>query len=533
MIAGADDERIREVFADGRAFIAGLQIRDTRNRTRAISREVWPEQWAWLDALLDPLAAYVIGLKPRQVGYTTLTQAYLFWMAYTSAHPWRALSMAHEDKAQKRMRQMVATFYKKLPRELQFGIDVNNLDETSFSHNEAGLDRGVAGGRGQGRSYTYNAFHGTEMAFWPGGTAQAGAADDESGDAASNAFSSITATLHDENKKIILESTGNGPQGPFFGLWNQACEPGSQWRRVFVPWTSVERYRDRLTDEQKRELERDLDDDEKTLVSKLGLSLEQISWRRTKMRTENWTQLRFRREYPATDQDPFLVTMAGWYDADRVNGSLTRMPAAGDTNDPYVRFLPYERHRRYYMGVDTAGGVRRDHAVIHVLRDDLAHAARWASNTADPVEQALWVDRIGLEYGTPLGLIEANKYGQIVINRVRGIRLWKTPEGRDFWSTGDRAGASKLEALTYAREAVNKGWSEARCGHTLRQLLRIVQKPNGKIEGAGRSHDDFAMAYALALYCARDGYRRYLETPASVTPDTMRVIERRFGGGHR
>lgn len=525
MIASSE---IAERFADGRRFVSGLKIRDLRNTTRSLAVR-WPEQDPWLDALLSD-DRYVIGLKPRQVGYTTITVAVMFWLAFTAREPWLGFSMAHEDGAVERLRQMVTTFYEKLPRRFQRGLDKDNLDQTRFAHNGAGLNRAVAGGRGQGRSWTYNWFHGTEMAFWPGGTAQAGGADDEAGDAASTAFASVTATVHDERGKIVLESTGNGPQGPFYGLWGQACEPGSRWRRVFVPWTSVERYCDALTDAQARELEADLDDDEKALVAKLGLTLGQIAWRRRKMRTENWTPLRFRREYPATDQDPFLVTMAGWFDADRLNAALAKAPPSGDTNDVHVRFLPYEPGRRYFIGADTSGGVKRDSFVLHVLRDDLAHAARVSSNTIDPIEQARWVDRMSDEYGHAVALIEANKYGTVVIGRTRAP-LWKSAEGKDFWSTGDKAGATKLDAFSHARELVMLGHAAPKCSHTIRQMLRIVQKQSGKIEGAGNSHDDYAMAYVLALYNARHAWRRHLEPPGLGTPDRMRAMRRRFGHG--
>lgn len=530
MVSHEQAVALRQVFKDPLEFVPRLKIRDTRNRTRPIGKQLWPEQEPWLECLLSDTDKYVIGLKPRQVGYTTLTQAVLFFLAYTSGDAFRALSMAHEDKAQKRMRQMVRTFYAKLPRELRFGIDVDNVFETTFAHNGAGLDRTVAGGRGQGRAYTYNWFHATEMGFWPRGSAASGRSDDEAGGVDETAFASVTATLHDERSKIIVESTGNGPEGLFYELWREATEPGSRWRRVFVPWTSVARYRETLTDEQAQALEADLDDDERELVTAYGLELEQIAWRRTKMRTERWTSLRFRREYPATDQDPFLLTLAGWFDQVILNAALRAAPNIGDTNDALVRFLPYEPGRKYFLGADTSGGVGKDHAVVHILRDDLAHAARWASNTADPIEQALMINRLGREYGRPLALIEANKYGQVVIPRVQACTLWKTPDDKDFWSTGDRAGANKRDALTVARDLVNRRWAAPRCSHTLRQMLRIVEKSTGKIEGAGRSHDDFAMAYVFALYAAKDAFRLHLRPPETRTPDRIGQILRRYGG---
>ncbi len=505
---------IAEVWADPWEFCSRLvikdqlnQIRDERGQLRRLNTP-WPEQEPWIDALFGD-KKYLLGLKPRQVGYTTWTVAYLFWRTYTSANPRLALQVCHDPDANDRMRDMVDTFRTHLPELLRrpYRKGHDNAAASHFAHNEAGFSRRIAGARGKARGWTFNDLHATEMSHWAAATS--GTSKDDAGGSDQQMFSSAMATMHDPSGRVIVESTGNGPSGLFHELWKQArTDPA--WAYVFVPWNTVARYAIPLTDRQALDLERDLDDTEKELVKRRALTMEQIAWRRQKMRTEQWTPLRLRREYPLTDDEPFMLAESNWFDQERLSELLFWAPALGDSKEPYREFHAPEKGMPYFIGMDTSGGVGRDSAVIHILDIHLRHMATWASNRASPDEQAETLSRLGNRFNRPLSVVEANNHGVAVIKRASelgGVRLWKTEDDQDYWSTGGRAGATKREAMVHARKLVDERQVGIECKRTIHELQTVVEKSNGKIEGSGDNHDDHAMAMVMAWWAAKGQYK--------------------------
>lgn len=526
---------VREIFEDPWAFMTRLWVKDQANTFHELST-LWPEQIPWVKALLGP-KKYVLGLKPRQVGYTTWTTAYEFWRTYTSRHPRLCLQVVHDPDALVRVRDMVDTFRENLPGRIRrpYRRGSDNDQRSIFAHNQAGFMRRIAGAKGKARGGTYNDLHATEMAHWASATSAASRSD--AGTADEEMFSSAMAALHDPTSRVIVESTGNGPRGLFYNLWKQARQDPA-WAYVFVSWADVERYRIPLSDADARALEFDLDDTERRLAKEFKLSLEQIAWRRHKMRTEGWTPLRFKWEFPLTDIEPFLATESGWFDQEKLSAMLRWVPELGASEEPLRVFHPYEPGMRYYMGVDTAGGVRRDSSVIQVLDVHLRQVAVWGSNVADPVETAMMVSRIGAMYGgKALCLIEANKYGEDVIERVAalgGVELWKDDDDKDFWTTGGRAGDTKRRAFVHARQLVEEDWCVIADARTIHEMQVIVEKTTGKIEASGDGHDDYAVAYVLALWAARKAHRlvRSVTDGERDTLPALRKVRDTLGGRH-
>lgn len=506
-------EEVAAIVSDPWAFCSRLSIKDKANRYHSLA-DPWPEQIPWWKALLVGLDGkgpkkYVLGLKPRQVGYTTVAAAYEFWQTYTSAHPRQCMHIAHEPDTANRMRQMVDVFREELPEKLRFPYSRGNDNEkrSLFSHNGAGFLRRVAGAKGKGRGGTYNDLHCTEVAHWA--TATSAGSRSEAGGADEEMWSSANAGIHDEFGRIIVESTGNGPSGVFYELWKQAKEDPA-WDYVFVSWADSPRYSMPLTDGLARALEQDLNDEERRLLRDHQLTLEQLQWRRSKMKTEKWNSMRFRREYPLSDLEPFLFAEKGWFDQDALSRQMRWVPELGNSKEAYRIFRPPEKGMAYFIGMDTCGGVGEDSAVIHVLDIHLRHCAVWASNRASPREQAMMVSRIGAQYHEPLTLIEANHFGAQVIEHAMnmgGCSFWKNDQDKDFSSTGSTAGHSKRDAMVHARSIIEDDWCTISDGLTILQLQSMVEPADGNIRAANGGHDDYAMAYVLALFAARHAYR--------------------------
>ncbi len=496
-------EEYAKIRDNPRAFLRRLKVQGVgpNGEPRLMElAELWPEQVPWLEALLT--CRLVFGIKPRQVGYSTITIAYFFWKVMTSAHPRLVLQMVHELGALKRFAKMLRIFHDNQPPELQVRVKPNSTEETIYGHTGGGFNRLLAGGAGQGRAWTYTDIHATEMSKWRTGTSAA--PTDEGQAADEEVWQSALNTVHDSGGQIVVESTGNGPRGLHFGLYEQVkIDPN--WRLVFVPWNQVRRYRLALNDAEAKALDLDLDRRERKLQEEFGLDLEQLAWRRYRIRTLKGSELLFRREYPLTDLEPFMSTESGWFNQD----VLVRMLRfARNTSAPLAHlqiFEDYQEGHRYVLSLDTSGGTGNDECSLHVIRDDLCQVATWNHDKAAPLEQAQMVGRLSNLYRRPLTIIESNWFGRIVLDNLPpGIRLWKDSDAEDFYTTPQ----TKRELFVHAREVMDNELCVVQDAETVRHAQKIVEKSNGRIEGSGVSRDDRIFSWALGLWAARRFWRR-------------------------
>lgn len=498
--------RRRQVL-DPAWFVPRLQIVDRQGRVQTLAEAgLSEEQGLFIEAWKKH--RNILVLKPRQIGQTTITQACSFHLGFTAKDPIGILTTAHEDGAAGRVNEMLRQFYYGLPQALQFGLAKDNARELRFAHNGAAFRQLMAGGRSQGRSFTYQAAIFTEMGLYPRGSA---AVEGSAVDAA--LWASVMATLHHgPYTRVVVESTGNGPSGKFYDLCKVA-QRSDDWKFLFFRWFDMESYRRPAGPEFYP-----LTPEEEELKGVFGLTDEQLAWRRWKMESENYSLTQFRREYPATWEEPFLLDSSTWFDADRLNRILARLDPGLEQGPGVHVYLPFEPGRRYALGADTSGGTGRDWSVGVVVRDDGAVAAVYRSNTDPPHVQAEQFVRLAAMYGGCVILCEENNYGRAVINRMEelGGNTWKDERYRNFWTQGGRAGQTKKMVYSYARDAVDTG---AVCSHVpgeevgirdpviLVELLVVSEDERGNIQAPEGCHDDHADAYVLALWAARGYYR--------------------------
>lgn len=441
-----------------------------------------------------------VAIKPRQVGFTTAAMLFFFALLFRSPGARTLLQTVHDEDSFVRVRRMVEVAYRNLPRQLRGGVR-SNAKRTEFRHNRARVQRLIAGKRGQGRSGTYNDFMATEAAFYPQkSSALAGA--DQAVD--SDLFSSILAAMHDDTGRVLVESTGNGPEGFFPRLVASAASGRDPLvGLVFLPWTASPRHQRDVPPNF------ELTDEEQRLVQDHGLSLRQLAWRRYKFEVELYTKVRFQREYPLTLEEPFRLDDAAWFDQDALGAaSALALKETPTVDDGLVKYLEPEPGRKYFIGCDTSGGVRRDEFVLHVLRDDLQHAAMFASSSMKEPAQAMMTARVAALYNGALVLVEQNKFGAPVTEMLQAmhVRLWRNNDGDFYFATRDL----KRDTMLLARRRIDEYQTRPADLATILQLQSIVEKPNGRIEGRGTGHDDRAIAYSLAILCA-ERFTGYLE----------------------
>lgn len=482
-------------------FTRKLTIQDRQGRIVQFNRQS-PEQLKFLQYWQQH--RNILVLKPRQVGMTTISQACAFHAAYTAKDPINILTLAHESGACGRVNRMLRQYWRGLPRRLRGELSIDNANRLQLARNGATMSQYMAGGRGQGRSDTYHMAIFTEMGLYPRGSASVNGGTDVDRDV----WASVMATIHEgPYRRVVVESTGDGPVGQFYDLVGVA-QRSEDWGFLFYRWFDFHEYQRTPPADWK------CTEEELELKHLYGVSDAQLCWRRMKMVDEGITPMRFRREYPSTWEEPFLLAESTWFDAELLNKVLAKLPPEASAGARST-YLPAEPGHRYFIGVDTSGGTGRDYAVIVVIRDDLEVCAVWRSNTTPPHEQAHVAAKMSAEYNGAVVLCEQNNYGKEVIQRMEqmGTRTWKDERGKDWWTQGGRAGQTKKMLYGYARHMVNDGIACSAGQHRrplindaeiIRELIVVKEDARGNIQAPNGKHDDHADAYTLALWCGRE-----------------------------
>jgi hypothetical protein len=472
-------------------------------------RPMYDEQKRILTALNGPKSKILV-IKPRQMGASTVILAWIFARLLASREPVQAVSVTHEDRACLRFKMMMSLFASTLPEQLKPNLELDNEYAIGFEHNHAAWRTFMAGGRGQGRSSTNAILHFTEAGFYPEKSSALQSDDESSADAV---VASLQSTQHKgPYNKLVMESTGNGPGSKLLMKTAALAQRSQEWELLFFGWFDFPMYSRPLTEGWTPTAE------ELELQRLHGLTFEQLAWRRYKIEDEGYSLMRFRREYPSTPAEPFLPKEEGaWFDVELVNRVLARTDRRppttyGGTLRIYHAPQPGEL---YVLGGDTSGGTGGDPAVAQVLRcSDLVQVATWSSSTTAPHAQAeAWV-QLSRAYGNALMIIEENNYGRGVIEAAERLNanVWKDDKGKNFWTQGGRAGASKKAIYTYARELLDNGHACSSSplrdpgvhdDFTLGELMIVREGPDGNIEAPPGHHDDHADAYVLALWASR------------------------------
>lgn len=513
-------------------FAKRLHIEDLYQRVHPLG-DLWVEQQAYANALGS--FRRVVAVKPRQMGFTTVATLWFLARLLRADHP-RVLRQVVQDRDNlRRVRHMVEVAYENLPSELQFGLEVSNRFETTFAHNGARIERLLAGARGQGRGGTVSDLMLTEMAFYPEGSNAARSAGTGDG-SDQDLYASLQATLHDPEGSIVIESTGDGPRGLFYDIVQSAVggkQPDVGF--VFLPWSASPRYRLPVPPGWERT------DEERALASLHGLDDEQLAFRRHKLEVQRYSKTRFRREYPLSWDEPFLLDTATWFDTEAVAAfAVASRPYLnrGEVLEVFEEAIP---GAKYVIGQDPSGGSGWDEGAICVLDMQGRQVARWASRILSPFEQAKACAGLSSRFNRALVLTEANRkgFGDYIIRLLDewGVPLWTSDDGGHWFSTGANAGGQKREMMVHAREVIARLECMPRDPETVRQLHNVVEKESGKIEGRKREHDDRAVAFCLALWCLRSVNEREVRRadPARERDqwyDRVRRDHRLLHGGH-
>lgn len=477
-----------------------------------------------LDAHL-PVRARV--LKARQMGLSTLIEAFGFWYTYTTAGQSGAV-MAHQKDSASNLYEMYKTYYNYLDPAMQIGLEHSNKKELKFKVLKSGMRIYTAETReATARSSTLQFLHTSETAFY------------------ADAEATLTALLQAlaDTGHWLDESTANGVGGAFYNEW-KASEAGQndmipcfyawhqheEYTRKFYSLKDKERFADSLTQEELKE------------QKAYNLTLEQLNWRRYTINNKcQRDEDIFRQEYPSNSDEAFLTSGRPVFDLKYCQEQYKRC----ESIEP-VRFrlelqegnkviaIPHDKglwqmfkpfhvkdgeYHRFAVGTDVAEGLEQgDYSSIDVYDRISGEFVLKLHAHIDPDELAtqqyllhLWLK------GSAWFCTERNNQGLVtVINAFKlGVNQFGTVEfgkGMDeisheqlgFRTTITSRPILLGQIIEAMRDQVIKDddkhfWSEART---------FVRNEKGKMQAQDKDknpgikcYDDRVFSKALAIHC--------------------------------
>ena len=238
----------------------------------------------------------VIILKARQLGFSTLTEALIFFRNSFKRNR-QALIIAHELSASNNLFEMFKRFLNHLPVALRPQIEHSNEKKLSYKELQSEIRVTTAeSGDKVGRSATIQDIHASEVAFWR--------------DAKTTMLALLQTVPDLANTMIILESTANGVSGWFYDTYQAAVSGENEYIPFFAAWHDLAEYSKPLENAYERDrLTLSLTDYEQSLIKTFKLSLEQINWYRYTLKNKCNSNIDFmKQEYPSTADEAFVTS---------------------------------------------------------------------------------------------------------------------------------------------------------------------------------------------------------------------------------
>ena len=429
-----------------------------------------------------------IGIKPRQIGFTTGNLAIDFFN--TATYPFvHTLLVAHKDDSTKMLLDVTKRFYKHLPQDMKPEVDRDSERRLRFSRLDSEIHIETAGAKIAGRSKTVHRLHLSEISSWEPQNIK-------------ELIAGLTETVP-SNGVITEESTPKGNSGYLYEHYQAAKRGDIPYKAFFYPWWWDDSYKlsvdnPLVVPANKGKLI--YTSDEQILVNVEGLTEDQIRWRRWK---QGQLKELFPQEYPENDIDCWLA--GGVQIFDRVGLQRQRQylnkPLAEEENVLYWK-KPVGG-KRYIIGVDMGRGLAQgDFTVAQVI--DLANMEQVAvlrvRINADLFAERLY--RLIKEYFTPVIAIENNTgYGDAVfsyLKRQNCPNIFKEENTeRPGWCTDTKSRPLMISAMS---AAIRSGDITIHDNVTLQEATDF-QDIGGKLTVPSGSHDDslFALMIALAV----------------------------------
>ena len=413
---------------------------------------------------------YTIVLKARQIGFSTLAAAFVFWETFFWSDRFVVMLSRTEREASKLL-QKTKYGYKMLPAWMRVRgpeVLVDNQLKMVFA-NESSVES-LPSGNDPARGEAVYRVVIDEMAFLPN--------PDE-------AWASIEP-IADVGGRVICLSTANGEGNIFHDLWVGSQTRTNRFVGIFFPWSAGER-----DDEWYEAKKRDLPD-----------------WQ-------------LAQEYPSDPDEAFIRSGRPVFDLESLRdleivepyrGYLYKLPGRGvyefreDGGEFSVWDFP-EFGEVYVVGADVAEGLGHgDYSSAHVISADTGMiVAHWHGHVDPDLFGEEVLNAIGYFFNHALIGVESNNHGLTTLKALQRVGYKNIYRQRKMNHVAPEASSSmgwrttsvsKPLAIDELNASLRDESLALFCENTIGELRTFVRDQNGKMHGS--PHDDRVMSLAIA-----------------------------------
>ncbi len=474
------------------------------------------------------LPVRILILKSRQLGFSTMMQAYLFWKTIMSPNS-GCLTVAQDDTTSAELFSKIEFAYENLPDFLREPLE--NAKDTSKRGKQLAFGRPLnskfhvrtSRARNLGRGFTFQRMHLSEYAFWD--------------DAANKMYALMQALGKHPGTECFVESTANGLATDHHKLWKRAAESDSTWQQFFVGWDEdpdcklpAPKHFHPTKEERK-------------IKARYKLNNDQIYWRRVTIEDEcDGDEEKFRQEYPLNEIEAFIasgnpyvgpevikdveekiVPPLAWGKLELVDGQAKFIGGCKPEWNPGEGFIDdgHDADRSwwwmwekpipevpYAIGADVAGGTSKDFSAAHVMNMLNGKIVATFKGKLDPDEFALQLRWMGLTYNVALIAPERNGEGRATVLKLQKDLQYPRifyHSREDQWSGGlqtvwgwHTGTTSRPTMLSQLASSLRSHSVQSPCERTFRDLLALRRVDGQRIAEASQgSNDD--MVFSLAI----------------------------------
>lgn len=462
-------------------------------------------------------------LKPRQMGFSTLTIARFFECVINDENV-TAVIIAHDTDSTQKMFQAVQLMYDRLPEakkeQLNNGRNkpkYGNRKEFYFAGNNSRIYVGTAGTDTFGRSQTINYLLCSEVAFWP------------------NPEELMTGLLQSVpyDGEIVIESTANGVGNHYHRTYEDAKKGANNWKPHFYAWFQHPEYQLPLDENEQLTYT----EDEQQLVDAYKLIPEQIKWRRWKIsempeKDGFGKEDRFKQEYPSNDVEAFLMSGRSRFDVKKLNRWMMRALPGQRGYLEYGKLVLDEKGyveiwdmpvpgKNYVIAADTSQGLATGDYSGATVWDAKTwkQVARWHGHI-DPDLFGDELAALGTFYNTALIAVESNNHGFTTLNRLKKLnyamlfQMEKYDEATDV--TTKQLGfhtnlKTKPLIIDHMAQCIRENLIETHDRTLISECITYIRIPNGSTNAQEGCFDDLVMASAIALFILSNYISEYFE----------------------
>ena len=512
---------------------------------------------AYCFCVANQRAVRLIGLKPRQVGGTTIFAG----LSYHHGRRFncRGISIADTYPKSQNLFRIMRCYLENDAFDWGFGYDdpTGNLMRL---HNGTEFEKRSADTPTSTRSDTLQIAHCSETAYWK---------DTPVKSAKAVAVAVLNALADHEATFGCSESTPAGAMGLFYDQWSAAYWPtfdyywksystqpdtaDNGWIRIFAGWHEFTEHREsvrRRAPLSVRETEvimNSLDLDEEDGIRRFAWDADQIAWRRWAILHKCLGDVnRFKEEYPCDPESCFLASGSARFDTAGLSALLIRSRAVESefgllqrhtdrvmfqaTAERQAQFRFWEQPKigcRYLISVDTMAGesdaMRGDpetldaHSIL-CWRDEyrdsegVMHEPRLVARVVAPCRYdnkpvseliALLCEYYGRctvipETNNGFGLLNPLKELRVPLFRLAAYDKAKQKLVSTLgWNTSEDRRKDVIDALA---SRIREQSIDIGCPHVVSELQSFIRVSNGRSEAITGRHDDDVLSAAIAVF---------------------------------